>query len=120
LIGTEPFVERFTRVGDVTSSHHRACDLWSADRTAALLPDNSQRVAQIDGYPEFGQPSGDRVHTIDTRASLRGEKVQKRRISCPKEVAKHVNVAAVFDGSDLDTRNGVDAALGGAHTHLVD
>ena len=120
LILTEPFVERLTRVGDVTSSHHRACDLWSADRTAALLRNHSQRVTQIDGHPEFGEPSSDRVHTIDTRASLRGEKLQKRRIGRPKEIAKHVNVAAVFDGSDLDTRNGVDAALGGAHPHLVD
>jgi hypothetical protein len=52
------------------------------------------------------------MHTLDACTSLTGEKLPERRIGRPQEVAEHVDVAAVFDGGDLDPGNGFDAALG--------
>ena len=105
---TQPSIERFACVSDVPCSHHRACDLWTSDGAARVLPRLIHHRTNIDWKTERGEPFGHRLHAGDARRALRGKEGGEGFVGRIDEVPEDMDVGPVLDGGDLDAADRLD------------
>ena len=104
----EPPIERFARIPDVTSRHHRARDLRTSNGTAGLSARLLHDRAYVEGKAERGESFRHRLDAGDARRTLGRKKRRERFVVGVDEISQDVEIGPVFDGRDFDAADRLD------------
>ena len=94
-------LERIITIARLSRAHERIGDLRPSNTATAA---GSQLLA-VDDIPERGQAIAYLSNPFQSLRTLRLEELSQRSAPRIDEVGKHVQVAAVLDGGNLDTAN---------------